>query len=509
MSVRLRWCGAAALGAALQLGVLAGPPAQAAAVALSPCADPDNGDPVVTSVVLGAASVDTTGAPATVDVTVSATDAGGPGAPSGVERLTVYLAAANGATTPERPVVATAAAEGTWQARLTLPRGVQPGVYRPAVWVTDGAGNWASYGPGGTATPGDPAITVTSVPDVTPPRLQSLQLSATRVDTRRRAAEVTVTARATDAGAGVTRVIVYAVADRRRSTSTFLHRVKGSAQNGRWRGSLHIPRYMGDRTWRITAGVVDAVVNPRSYSPRALAVLDRDHHVDRSFVVRSRPDNARPTSSPATFSVSAVDATTGDQDVVVRVRARDDASGVARLRLRLLDPPETDGELDTYLHRVSGTRRNGVWQATVTIPQCGVAGTWSAQVEVTDRAGRGRQYLSGQPTLQVTTRDNVVPIVARAADAAGDPVLTFSEDVTGVTATSATAHDAAGAAVPGTWACADATGAVVSCATGALRRATFTPHPSAAGQIYLTLNPEGSLGVTDLAGNPVGRRRTV
>jgi hypothetical protein len=47
---------------------------------------------------------------------------------------------------------------------------------------------------------------------------------------------------------------------------------------------------------------------------------------------------------------------------------------------------------------------------------------------------------------------------------------------------------------------------VTSCATGTVRRATFTPTGTTSGQLFVLLNPEHSLGVTDLAGNPVGRR---
>jgi hypothetical protein len=59
------------------------------------------------------------------------------------------------------------------------------------------------------------------------------------------------------------------------------------------------------------------------------------------------------------------------------------------------------------------------------------------------------------------------------------------------------------------WTCADVFGSPTSCASGTVRRAAFTPAAPTTGQLFVLLNPEHTLGVTDLAGNPVGRRYTL
>ena len=101
---------------------------------------------------------------------------------------------------------------------------------------------------------------------------------------------MTVTARATDGRAGVKRVLVTAGNDRR-STSVLLQRVSGTAADGRWRGTLTVPRWLGDTTWRLQVGVVDGVVNVRTYGWAALGALK---HADRTITVRSRADKAAP-----------------------------------------------------------------------------------------------------------------------------------------------------------------------------------------------------------------------
>ncbi len=501
----------AALAAlALPLGALTGTPAYAAPVALSSCVDPDNGDPVVTSAALSRTSADTTEGPATVDLVVTAGDTGGPGAASGVATITAQLWGPAGYG-PENPVEMTTDGSGTWRAGLSVPRGSTPGTFRPHLVVTDVAGNGVLYGEGtGHPVPGDPVLGITSVPDRTAPRLARLTLGATDVDTRRHAARVTVTARVKDGRAGVTRVLVTAGGGRR-SAMAFLQRVSGTVNDGAWRGTLVVPRYLGRVTWHVgNVAVVDGVVNVRRYPAKRLAALDRTRRVDRVLHVRSRTDRHRPSAASPSMSVSGVDVTAGDRSVVFRVRARDAAAGVAGVRLRLLDPGHSDGAFDTELSLLSGTRRAGVWGATVTVPRCGsVAGLWQSQLKVTDRAKRTRHYLSGQPTLQVSAPDNLVPRVVRTTTADNRVVLDVDEDVTGITPTSAPVHALAdGSQVVGTWTCADAAGVAVPCATGALRKAVFTPHPTfaAVGQLVVVLNPEHSLGITDLAGNPVGRR---
>jgi hypothetical protein len=497
-------------GLALPLALLTatGYPAYAAPVALSPCVDPDNTRPVVTAVTLSKTSADTTAGADVVDVTVAASDSGGPGPASGVAAVSLQLSGTPGTFATPRTVRMVDTGGGSWSAHVVLAHGLAPGAYRPQVTVVDGAGNYRSYGAGAEDVPGSPVLDIASITDRAAPRLASLRLSTTSLSTRRTAKGVVVRVHATDARAGLLRVTVVASADRRRVVSTVLRLVSGNVADGRWRGTLRIPRFMGNATWRIVSvGLADRVLNVRNLTAGDLSGT----RVDRSFRVRSRPDTAAPTATRATFSVTAVDVTAGDQQIVVQVRARDGAAGVSALRLRLLDPTDVDGGFDTAMSRVSGSARDGSWQATVTLGRCGtVAGTWTAQLELTDAAGRTRQYLGGQPTLAVTARDNLVPQVVRTF-VSGAPVLSFSEDVTGITATSAPVRDAAGNDVPGGWSCTDASGSVAACAVGSVRTATFAPLPTfvATGQVFVVLNPDDSLAVTDLAGNPVGRRYTL
>jgi Bacterial Ig-like domain len=97
-----------------------------------------------------------------------------------------------------------------------------------------------------------------------------------------------------------------------------------------------------------------------------------------------------------------------------------------------------------------------------------------------------------------------------------DPInVTFNEPVNGITAATGTLRrligplrdPTYGPIILGAWTCADDTGATASCRSGTVQSAEFTPtRPLKPSENYsLALNPEHSLGLTDLAGNPLKR----
>jgi hypothetical protein len=484
---------------------MAGP--AAAVVPLSACASLDNGLPTVTAATLTPPIVSTSNGPGAVDVSATVADTGGPGAASGVAQVFVQLVGPSGHQLPERPLRMALSDAGTWEAQVAVPVGTSPGTWLPVLVAVDAAGNSTTVRLDGDTSPGA-EIEVQGPGDNAAPLLLGLRLDRHSVDTRRHSAVIQATARVRAGLALTKRVTVTAVAGRR-FVSMPLHRVRGGSGGSTWLGPVRVPTWVGNGRWTLRIGLVDRVGNVRQYSAANLATLGQRHRVDRSFVVKSRVDRRQPTATGLTFTPPAVDASTGDVQVQAALQARDAASGVVGVRLRLFDPDDSDVIYDTRLLLRAGTAHDGTWQAAATIPHCGaVPGTWNAQLLVTDRSGRVHHYFAGQPTLVVTNTDTVAPRVVRTATATGLPVLDFSEDVTGISAASAPVTSRAdGSALPGTWRCDDASAAPVSCATGAVRRATYSsPATVPAEGISVELNPEHDLSLTDLAGNPIGRR---
>jgi endonuclease/exonuclease/phosphatase family metal-dependent hydrolase len=115
--------------------------------------------------------------------------------------------------------------------------------------------------------------------------------------------------------------------------------------------------------------------------------------------VRCRYDHQAPVAMTPVFSASSLDVTATGGTVTVSVRVIDD-TGVESVTFRpgagLLWYPVGDAELS------SGTRRNGVWTATLAFSRWARPGTYQPRVQMFDRGGR----------RQVTLFDDVGVVVA-------------------------------------------------------------------------------------------------
>ena len=100
-------------------------------------------------------------------------------------------------------------------------------------------------------------------------------------------------------------------------------------------------------------------------------------------------DTTPPTVLSLSANRSSVDTSTGPQPVTLSVHAADDFSGVAALQLSLTG----SGRAYTGLAKLeAGTRLNGTWSATLTLPQGSPQGTYAIGAAVVDEAGNSRSY---------------------------------------------------------------------------------------------------------------------
>jgi hypothetical protein len=298
-----------------------------------------------------------------------------------------------------------------------------------------------------------------------------------------------------------------------------LTRVAGTPHT--FRASTRVPRWVGTGTWKpYLVRVEDRVGNAASYGSRRLSQLG----FDRDLSVVGRADTEQPQLKRLSLNPAAVDVRVADDLVTVKVRAIDAQSGVWAVEATFWGQDFGSGP---NLRRVAGTRRDGIWRGVYQVPRCTPqAGALRASIHLTDGSGRARHYRStslaalGWPhSITVTADDHTAPLafVRPSTPLAGPITVSFSEHVNGIDSTSATVRrnlgnpeldaDPAtlGPILPGSWVCKDAREALTDCETGRVVSARFRPtDPLAASSYYaVTLNPEFSLGVTDLAGNPV------
>jgi hypothetical protein len=481
----------------------------ASAVPLNDCQNRDNGDPMVAAVQVDPSVVDVRQNPQTVTITVQATDTGGPGAASGLRKQgDVYVMHAGSESDAQ---FADLTREGdVYVAKLRFPRGADPGTWGIHIDLFDRAGNDSRISPEDLEASGlTSTIDVVSFADTTHPRLVRFAFRPQHVDTRTGPKVITFTAKVTDRRSGVDAVSV--LAQRRtghsRTLDARLARVK--SQPNVYRGRVIVPRYIAGGRWGVTSvSMRDRVGNSAELN---YAELGKAGFM-RNFSIRSRTDDGEPRMTAFSRTPAQLDVREADGKISITVKATDADSGVASVWVEWMYPgydPYTVGA-SAVLHRVSGSARDGTWQGTATIQRCKPATTlrFNAQVYVKDRVGRlrSREVLTAS-TVGLLYGDHTFEHF-HAGASSGLIRVDFDEPVSGLTDPSATIRqgtdprdETPDPLVAGSWACSS-TGASTDCKTGPVTEATFTPLGDLPpGEYYVTLNPEHSLGVRDLAGN--------
>ena len=504
-----RWTLAVVLAAGSVVGTSTRP---ALAAPLNDCVASDNGDPVVTSVQVTPDPIDVTRAGRTVRFRLQVEDRGGPGPASGLSKVWLGF---GGTPTPEggnfvlpyAQIRLVRDAGGAWVGSILVPRGTRPGRVPLGVLLEDNAHNVSLDNASDLEAAGLLSrITVQSRRDRRAPHLTSLRIRPRVVDTHTGPVTVTVTATARDRRAGVHGIGVEGLGN--------LPLVKVPGKPGTFRGTRTFRPWARPGVRRVRfVWFEDRVGNA---SAEEYETLDRAGF-DRELTVVSRRDTRPPTLTRLTLTPSAVDVRTADQTVTVRVRARDRQAGLHRVSAVFW--PSGEG---VDLRMTSGTARRGVWEASLRMPRCALWGHWErARISLTDRAGRERSYETRElarrgwdSRIEVTQADHLPPaaVASYHQSTPATPItVSFDESVNGITPDSALVRPwlgegVFGQRVSGTWACRDATNASADCVTGVIRSATFRPARTLAPvQHVVTLNPEFSLAITDLAGNPFRR----
>ncbi|GAA1228770.1 calcium-binding protein [Oryzihumus leptocrescens] len=155
-------------------------------------------------------------------------------------------------------------------------------------------------------------------------------------------------------------------------------RVSGTPRGGWWRGTAQVPRWLEPATVNLNVNITDRVGRSGYHEfADALTVVDR------------APDTMAPVvSGPMTITPSSVDVRSTAKTVTAKVHLVDDRSGVQYSYLCPGHPNEESYQADgcPTMELVSGTARDGTWQASYTIPKGGFGGEWNFAVWFTDAA---------------------------------------------------------------------------------------------------------------------------
>jgi hypothetical protein len=471
-------------------------PQASAAARLSPCYSSDNGDPDLTSLTLSSSVVDVTATPVRVTITATVLDSGGPGPASGMRSVVAYLNRAG-----RQYAVPLREAAGVWSGTQKMRPGVRAGEYVVAVSLVDRANNSAWYQGETLAELGAPTtITVLSDPDLRPPQLRMIRFRHRPLDITEGPRWQVLTVRVTDHRSGVASVNVSVD----RLGILYLHRLPDHPNL--FRARLKVRAGMAGKIYLSGVRAYDVAGNQGSWDE-----LDKTSFApDYSFMVLGPSDLRAPATSPLTASHRYLDVRRGPRTLGFEVTATDSASGVATVELTVLRDRRWVNSIS--LRRTAGTVRDGLWSRQLLINGC----TWDAGryrfvVRTLDAAGNFQ--IGGSTAVAIQARETRRPraeILDRSL-ASGEPLhVLFNEAVRGVDTMNAMVTSSAdGSQVAGSWICRGMFTDDVSCLTGSVRSATFTPtDPLTPGASYqVEFNPEHRLGVMDRHGNPFDRAR--
>lgn len=483
----------------------------ASAEPLNRCAPTENGDPVLESLSLSPQVVDARQSSQEVQVTARAHDTGGPGPATGIRRFDVRLS--NG-----RSVVMRSTGGDEWTGTTVVPRwsrsgtlsaqgvGLEDNAVFPDQEVleeSEGPFYDSFYGPGsfGSVT-GDRGVDVLTVEDLDPPRITDVDLYPAAVDTRKRRKSVYVTARAFDGGSGVRDASAtfsqgtgYGYGELRRT----VHMRVLPGRHGLLRGRLVVPRHIGNRPALLTVLVRNNAGKRRQLTPTQLRARGLPH----ALRIRSGPlpPAGRARIRRVTASTRQVDVRAADKAVTYRIRVTNKRGRVLRVGFDIWPYHQVRHGQPRF---VSGTAHDGIWSVTAVVDSClAGSGTFRPGVFAEDRIRREDRELPG---LQVVAADRVTPGRGEGSlDSEGRIIVNFDELVNGIDEQSMPVRDLAnGQPVAGAWTCIERDAEPTPCLTGNAITVYFTPAASLpSGETYQVLvNPSGSLGVTDLAGNP-------
>ena len=399
---------------------------------LSDCVVPDNARPQLLGLSLSSHRVDVRRRPYTLTLHADVVDRGGPGPASGLSSVLIYLAHArvDGRRPGLRGVSLSAQPDGSWAAPIRFRPGAAAGRWFVLLGtVSDKVGFTQRYSHEALAQLGlVRRFRVLGPRDRADPRIHSVEVSRTSLRLRPgHTGSVRVRVRASD-DLFVKRVSVDA--DSTFPTSTFAHspnlRRVGS---GLWAGRITFPAWNSRGRYRLDvwaddgAGNFVALGGGWSYSDGPIPGPD-------SIVVSGgRRDRRHPVVRIITAPTSPIDLRSSDQTTTVRARIRDAKSGVQDAVLH------GDHGLKIPLHRVSGTRYDGVWEARAVLSHCIKVRRTSLNITAHDAAGHSG---SASHPVQALVSDHKSPWWTIFTGSPTGPLRwEWTEDVVGISNESA------------------------------------------------------------------------
>ena len=298
--------------------------------------------------------------------------------------------------------------------------------------------------------------------DTTPPTLVALSFSAASVNVSTAAQTLTVNATITDDLSGFNYGYIEFTSPSGQTAgypSVYFARISGTDLNGGYQVAVAFPKFVEPGVWTASVRLMDNAGNSITLPS---ATLVSDGFPGTLTVVDSTPDTTPPTLLGASFSPSTINTSAGPQTITVSLQVADSQSGADfsnssacgwNVYLSRAGASATESLLlwGGNFTLVSGTAQNGVWQATLTVPQYS-GGNWSlTNVCLSDAATNRVNLTSAQLTAMginpvltdsSTPADTTPPVLTGLSFA--PPVVDTSSSSQNVTVTLSASDDISG-----------------------------------------------------------------
>ena len=194
-------------------------------------------------------------------------------------------------------------------------------------------------------------------------------------------ASVTFTAHLTD-GSPITGAYVSLVnSAASQQVNGQFERVSGTAEDGVWQATLSVPQGAAAGSWDYTGSVQDAI-NYLGFGSAAWQNQSLPASAPGALTVTDTGASAPPQIASLGYSPSRVDVGSGSASVTFTAHLTD-GSPITGAYVSLVNSAASQ-QVNGQFERVSGTAEDGVWQATLSVPQGAAAGSWDYTGSVQD-----------------------------------------------------------------------------------------------------------------------------
>jgi hypothetical protein len=337
----------------------------------------------------------------------------------------------------------------TYEGTIEIPQGSAEGD-----WILESISVWdkADNGDSVTLTPELQAVKFTvnnsAVPPVLPtvssdqsaPELGALSFSKTSVNVSDISQEVLITANFKDDLTGVkySKFVLTSPSGNQTIWGDF-EEVSGTKNDGIYEASVIIPRYSESGNWRFEYLSVEDEAGQKTYysdntGPDYIGYKSLPGSISQKTisVVSSLVDTAGPELNALSVSTSSVNVSSESQELTITVNWRDALSGVEYSGIELRSPSGNQ-TIWSDLEQVSGTAKDGIYEATVVIPRYAEAGEWNLDLWSRDKTGNVGNYSNntgpdyiGYNTFPAAISQKTISVASSLVDVAGPELTSLS-----------------------------------------------------------------------------------